>query len=71
MPKGPSAMNPNDFSWSYGSIPLITGQTGTGGNVISNVGAAFDQNTLNGNFKVLADKVNLILQVMKDRGDIS
>jgi len=64
-------MNPNTFAWSYGTVAPITGQTGSGGNAISDVGAAFSQATLNTNFKVLADKVNAIIAILQSNGTLT
>lgn len=47
------------------SIVALTAATGTTGNTVADVGAAFNQATLNNNFKVLADKVNAILAQLK------
>lgn len=42
----------------------LTAATGTAGDTISDVGASFNQTTLNNNFKSLAEKVNAILAIM-------
>lgn len=47
------------------AIVPLTAATGTTGNTITDVGAAFTQATLNNNFKALADKVNAILAQLK------
>jgi hypothetical protein len=47
------------------AIVALTAATGTTGNTVADVGAAFNQTTLNNNFKVLADKVNAILAQLK------
>lgn len=47
------------------AIVALTAATGTTGNTVADVGAAFSQTTLNNNFKVLADKVNAILAQLK------
>jgi len=47
------------------AIVPLTAATGTTGNTIADVGAAFTQATLNNNFKALADKVNAILAQLK------
>lgn len=46
------------------SVVVLTAATGTAGNTIADVGAAFNQTTLNDNFKSLAAKVNEILAVL-------
>lgn len=47
------------------STVVLTAATGTTGNTVNDVGGAFSQATLNNNFKVLADKVNEILNAFK------
>ena len=42
----------------------LTAATGTTGDTISDVGAAFSQTTLNNNFKALADKVNALIALL-------
>lgn len=44
-----------------GGLVVLTAATGVTGNTVSDVGGAFNQATLNNNFKVLADKINAII----------
>jgi hypothetical protein len=53
------------------AIVDLTAATGTAGDTIADVGGAFAQATLNNNFKRLADKVNLILQTLRDLGAVA
>ena len=48
-----------------GSITELTAATGTPSDTIADVGGAFNQTTLNNNFKSLADKVNALLRLSK------
>lgn len=50
------------------AITALTAASGTANNTVTDVGAAFDQATLNDNFKDLASKVNEILVVLAARG---
>ena len=68
---GPSNINPSTFAWSYGTVAPITGQTGTGGNVIADVTVTPTQAQLNTNFKVLADKINMIIAVLQNNGTLT
>jgi len=68
---GPSGINPNTFAWSYGTITPLTASNGVTGNTVADVGAAFSQTTLNNNFKVLADKVNEIITVLRSNGTLT
>lgn len=68
---GPTAINPNTMAWSYGSITPLTAATGSTGNTIADVGGAFNQGTLNNNFKALADKVNAIIVVLQNNGTLT
>lgn len=47
------------------SIAPLTGASGTTGNAIVDVGASFNQTTLNNNFRALEDKINAILAALK------
>lgn len=54
------------------SIVALTVSVGTTGNTVADVGAAFNQTTLNNNFRVVADKVNEIVTKLKAAGiDVS
>lgn len=53
------------------AIADLTAATGTAGDTIADVGGAFAQATLNNNFKRLADKVNVILQALRDLGAVA
>lgn len=68
---GPSTINPGNFAWSYGSIAPLTAATGETGDTVADVGAAFSQETINDNFKALADKVNAIIAVLQANGTLS
>jgi hypothetical protein len=46
------------------AVTLLTAATGTASDTISDVGTAFDQDTLNDNFKSIADKINEILAAL-------
>lgn len=43
----------------------LTAATGTPSDTIADVGGAFNQTTLNNNFKSLADKVNAVIALLK------
>lgn len=47
------------------AIAPLTGASGTTGNAIVDVGASFNQATLNDNFRRLEDKINAILAALK------
>lgn len=47
------------------AIVALTAASGTTGNTVVDVGAAFNQATLNNNFRVLADKMNAVLAQLK------
>ena len=49
----------------------LTDAFGTGDDTIADVGGAFNQATLNNNFRDLADKVNTILTRLRDAGIIA
>jgi len=49
----------------------ITGQTGTAGSVIADVGGSFTQATLNSNFRVVSDKINAVIAALKTAGVMS
>lgn len=61
----------NDASGRYDATILVPGPasltaaTGTASNTIADVGASFNQTTLNNNFKSLADKVNAIITALE------
>lgn len=67
----PSSMNPNTFAWSYGTITPITNANGVTGNTIVDVTATPTQTTINNNFRVLSDKVNAILTLLRSNGTLS
>ncbi len=46
----------------------LTAATGSASNTISDVGASFNQTTLNNNFKSLASKVNALLAALRAAG---
>lgn len=58
-------------AWSHGSIAPLTGAFGTTGNAIVDVTATPTQTLINNNFRVLEDKLNEIVAMMKDSGTIS
>lgn len=49
-------------------INPLTAATGTASDTIADVGGAFDQTTLNNNFKSQADKINAILAALDTAG---
>lgn len=62
VPASPSNITvAGDNQAAIGAITPLTAATGVTGNVVSDVGGAFNQATLNNNFKVLADKINAII----------
>jgi hypothetical protein len=67
----PSSVNPNTFAWSYGTIVTITNANGVTGNTIVDVTATPTQTTVNNNFRVLSDKVNAIIAVLKSNGTLT
>lgn len=44
---------------------VLTAATGSTSNTVADVGGAFNQTTLNNNFKAVADKINEILALLK------
>jgi hypothetical protein len=50
------------------AITALTAASGTADNTVADVGAAFNQTTLNNNFKDLASKVNEIITILKAFG---
>lgn len=52
----------NGGTWT--DVVALTAATGVTGNTISDVGASFNQTTLNNNFKRLADKVNELVTLI-------
>lgn len=57
--------------YSETTIASLTGAVGTANNALTDVGASFDQTTLNANFADLAAKVNAILVELRKAGVIS
>ncbi len=47
------------------ALTPLTGASGTTGNAIVDVGASFNQSTLNNNFRALEDKVNAIIAALQ------
>jgi hypothetical protein len=63
--------DPNKRQWvPAGPIANVGATVGTPGTV-ADVGAAFTQATLNNNFRTLSDKIDAILQALRDAGKIS
>jgi hypothetical protein len=54
----------NGGTWT--DVVALTAATGTASNTISDVGAAFNQTTLNNNFKSLAEKVNELITLVNN-----
>jgi hypothetical protein len=54
----------NGADWT--NTVALTAATGTAGNTISDVGASFNQTTLNNNFKSLASKVNELITLINN-----
>lgn len=52
------------------AIATLANANGTGDNTIADVGASFNQVTLNNNFRDLSDKVNAILVALRATGII-
>ncbi len=50
------------------AVTDLTAATGTADNTVADVGAAFNQATLNNNFKDLAAKIGEITAVLRERG---
>lgn len=53
------------------TIAALTVSVGTGDDTIADVGGAFNQTTLNNNFRDLADKYNLLLAACKGAGIVA
>lgn len=53
------------------SVANLTHSVGTSDGTVADVGAAFNQTTLNNNFRDLSDKVNAILAALRSAGIIS
>ncbi len=49
-----------------GKIDKLNVSAGTSDNVVSDVGVAFNQATLNNNFREIADKLNAILDAVRN-----
>lgn len=47
------------------ALTPLTGASGTTGNAIVDVGASFNQTTLNNNFRALEDKINAVIAALK------
>jgi len=54
----------NGGTWT--DVVVLTAATGTASNTIADVGAAFNQTTLNNNFKSLAAKVNELIVLVNN-----
>jgi hypothetical protein len=50
------------------SVTALTNANGTADNTVADVGASFNQGTLNNNFRDLSDKVNAIIAALKAAG---
>jgi hypothetical protein len=60
-------LDPADSTWARsGAIPNLGVSVGTADGTVADVGAAFNQATLNNNFRDLADKLNAVLQALRD-----
>jgi hypothetical protein len=59
------AANLPSASASVAALTPLTGASGTTGNAIVDVGAAFSQSTLNDNFRRLEDKINAVIAALK------
>lgn len=53
-----------------GAVTNLAGTTGTADGTLDDVGASFNQGTLNNNFKELSTKVNQILAALRSAGVI-
>ena len=53
------------------AIPNLSMSVGTANNTVDDVGAAFNQATLNNNFRDVVDKINAILGHLRTRGIVS
>jgi hypothetical protein len=54
----------NGGTWT--DVVVLTAATGTASNTIADVGATFNQTTLNNNFKSLAAKVNELITLVNN-----
>lgn len=52
-------------------LGALTHAFGTANGTVDDVGAAFNQTTLNNNFKELSSRTNAILQALRDLGVIT
>lgn len=63
-------VNTNSGSYSAGvkrpGPVALTAATGTASDTIADVGASFNQTTLNNNMKSLADKINAVIAALED-----
>jgi hypothetical protein len=50
------------------TVTALTGTAGTADGAVADVGASFNQGTLNDNFKELSTKVNAIITALKNAG---
>ncbi|WP_045562985.1 hypothetical protein [Streptomyces sp. FxanaA7] len=50
------------------AVTALTNANGTADGTIADVGASFNQATLNNNFRDLSDKVNAIITALKNAG---
>lgn len=57
--------------YTEAAITSLTMSVGTADNTVADVGASFNQATLNNNFRDLGDKINAILVELRKAGVIS
>ncbi len=66
------AAAPGEFGeGQQAAVTSLSASVGTGDDTVADVGAAFNQTTLNNNFRDLTDKVNTILTRLRDAGIIA
>lgn len=68
--KGPVTMGV-DLVATYGFLSEIDNPNGTSGSALTNVGASPNQSAVNTNFRVVTEKVNAIIRVLRQAGYLS
>lgn len=67
----PAAGKRRDSAYSAAAVTALTAASGTANNTVTDVGASFNQSTLNDNFKDVASKINEVITALKAAGILS
>jgi hypothetical protein len=64
--------DPIDNTWARsGAVPTLSMTVGTANNTVDDVGAAFNQATLNNNFRDVVEKLNAVITALREAEIIS